>query len=320
MMKNIAITGGTNGFGFALTVEFLKHGHAVCIAGSSEQTVAAAINHAKTLVTPEYAQNLHGVACDLSTTQGPAYFVKEAEKWFMSKYNRTLEIVVANAGLSAKAHYKPLVDDGQTAEDIAKVLNVNLTGVIILCRETMRAWQREISAGRRPGGQFKIILIGGAGTRGNATGNSLVYGASKAGYNQLAGSLRSEIKDNKDHLKGNVGVHILTPGMVLTNLLLRDAKPSSLKIFNILCETPETAATWAMPRILKCKGPGTAFNYLTIPGAIFRFATFLFRRNRFFDGDGNKRYTSIVDDLNSNNYGLPPPRSHHGENSPLLSS
>lgn len=45
-----------------------------------------------------------------------------------------------------------------------------------------------------------------------------------------------------------VGVHALSPGMVLTDLLLEGATPANKQIFNVLCEQPETVAAFLVPR------------------------------------------------------------------------
>ena len=47
----------------------------------------------------------------------------------------------------------------------------------------------------------------------------------------------------------SVGVHNLSPGMVLTDLLLRDAAPAARRFFNALAEEPETVAAALVPRV-----------------------------------------------------------------------
>ena len=57
------------------------------------------------------------------------------------------------------------------------------------------------------------------------------------------GSLNEEAKG------ALVGVHTLSPGMVLTPLLLEGATARNKAVFNILCEQPETVAAFLTPRI-----------------------------------------------------------------------
>lgn len=66
-----------------------------------------------------------------------------------------------------------------------------------------------------------------------------------AGIAHLMGSLNEEI----DAEGSPVGVHTLSPGMVLTPLLLEGATDRNKAIFNILCEQPETVAAFLTPRI-----------------------------------------------------------------------
>lgn len=48
---------------------------------------------------------------------------------------------------------------------------------------------------------------------------------------------------------GPVGIHTLSPGMVLTPLLLEGATERNKAVFNVLCEQPETVAAFLVPRI-----------------------------------------------------------------------
>ena len=76
----------------------------------------------------------------------------------------------------------------------------------------------------------KVLLIDGAGSRGTATANSATYGATKAAMPQLLRSLAAELKGSP------VSVHLASPGMVATDLLLK-GKVLMLE----MCITAETA-------------------------------------------------------------------------------
>ncbi len=56
------------------------------------------------------------------------------------------------------------------------------------------------------------------------------YSVKPAGIAHLMGSLKAEAS------RKTVGVHTLSPGMVLTDLLLEGATQENKQIFNILCE------------------------------------------------------------------------------------
>ena len=86
-----------------------------------------------------------------------------------------------------------------------------------------------------------------------------------------------------------MGIHTVSPGMVITDLLIK--KPSEnykppYRIFNILAEKPDTVADWLVPRILGASKPGKtgkSIEYLTPTGALWRFLTAPFRANRIIN-------------------------------------
>lgn len=63
-----------------------------------------------------------------------------------------------------------------------------------------------------------------------ALGDCIYVVAPNTGIAHLMGSLKAEANSK------TVGVHTLSPGMVLTNLLLEGATLENKQIFNILCE------------------------------------------------------------------------------------
>lgn len=100
----------------------------------------------------------------------------------------------------------------------------------------------------------RIFLMDGAGSRGTATANSATYGSTKAAMPQLLRSLAAEVKQSK------VSVHLASPGMVATDLLLKGvSNPRAAKIVNILAEDPKVVAAWLAPRMRGVAGNGTYF-------------------------------------------------------------
>ena len=179
-----------------------------------------------------------------------------------------------------------------------------------------------------------VVNVDGAGSRGEATPRSAAYGSSKAAIPQLTKSLAkdaaaavnsaaadvSTAEGPTTRRGGPIGVHTVSPGMVTTALLLGTEPPSSsasappmspppgvnkssLWVFNILAERPETVAAWLVPRMRAlvpaagAAGTTTAaaaakpvrpikpeyIRYLTETGGIYRFLTAPSRKNRLFD-------------------------------------
>ena len=98
---------------------------------------------------------------------------------------------------------------------------------------------------------------------------------------QLCKSLRQEAK-------GRVGIHTISPGMVLTRLLLKSAtEPRARLVFDLLAELPATVADSLAPRILRVEGSGSHLAFLTMFRVIAHCLLFWKFKNRFFDRNGN---------------------------------
>lgn len=244
----VFITGGTSGVGASLAERFRELGDEVVIGSRRCGTDVQA----------------RTIKVDVSDGDDVANAVKLAREMMGGH----LTMVIANAGISQSPH-TPLVDT--PIGEITRVINTNLLGSLF----TARAAAHQLSEGGN------IVFVSGAGTTGRATPNFLSYGASKAGYSQIVKTLSQELKSC------GIGVHCLSPGMVVTPLLMgydqkREAK--SLRIFNILAEAPSTVAIWAVHQLkglgLKSESP----TFLTPLGVVFRFICSPFRtKNRLVD-------------------------------------
>lgn len=112
------------------------------------------------------------------------------------------------AGVSGS--FKPFLE--ADAEDLVAVTRTNLLGALLCTRAATAAIARQ----SRPGHVFNMD---GAGADGGATPMYAAYGATKAGIAHVMGSVAAEAEAAGMH----VGVHTLSPGMVLTNLILDGA-------------------------------------------------------------------------------------------------
>jgi len=107
-----------------------------------------------------------------------------------------------------------------------------------------------------------------------------IYGMTKASYRQFVSSLVEENKETK------VGIHRLSPGMVITSMLVPENSTKHAKIFNILAEDRDIVAKFLISKVVKVHGTNTFAAFLTPLGVIFRFLTFFTRKNKFFDENG----------------------------------
>mmetsp|Transcript_8326 Transcript_8326/g.14044 ORF Transcript_8326/g.14044 Transcript_8326/m.14044 type:complete len:210 (+) Transcript_8326:398-1027(+) len=181
-----------------------------------------------------------------------------------------IDIWINNAGTNGYV-LANLVD--QPPETIREVVETNIVGTLNGSRAALKVMIKQGF-----GHMFNMV---GAGVGGDATPLYSVYGATKRCLPQLNASLVKETKGT------GVGVHLLQPGMVLTDLLLSSSSVVARRFFNVLAETPQNVATELVPQIRSVQGTGSYIKFLTVPRVLFRFLTFWARSKRFFDEQGN---------------------------------
>ncbi|GER32756.1 NAD(P)-binding Rossmann-fold superfamily protein [Striga asiatica] len=315
--RNVVITGSTRGLGKALAREFLLSGDRVVVTSRDPESVDLTIK--------ELAENLKevifatggtskkhlrhakvvGISCDVSNPED----VRKLANFAVTSLG-SVDIWVNNAGTNKG--FRPLLQFND--DDIQQIVSTNLVGSILCTREALH-----IMGGQTKGGH--IFNMDGAGSGGSSTPLTAVYGSTKCGLRQLQSSLLKECRRSK------VGVHTASPGMVLTDLLLRmvgrkdfncvflkldittfvfekhlirsfiGSSVQNKQMFNIICELPETVARTLVPRMRVVKGSGKAINYLTPPRILLALVTAWLRRGRWFDDKGRALYAAEADRL-----------------------
>jgi len=261
---NIVITGSTRGIGKALANKFLEFGDKVVITSRSNDAVKQ--------VNDEFgkkygAENVFGIPCDVTDERQVDSLVKFA----VDKLGK-IDIWINNAGTAGDKRL-PLVET-ETSQ-IRQVIETNIIGTLYCCRAVLKAM---ISQGS--GHIFNMEGMGSDGKRTHA--NSLTYATSKAAIPMIKRTLLLETKNIP------VGIHDLSPGMVLTDFLLKgDPDINTKKIFNILAEKAETVADYLVPKIRKVKGTGKDIRFLSGIKVMWRFITAGRAKNKFFDEMGN---------------------------------
>ena len=134
----------------------------------------------------------------------------------------------------------------------------------------------------------KIFNMEGLGSNGRASPENIAYGASKAALPQVLKTLKKELEGT------GILINNISPGMVLTDLLLENNQDRSQKklwkIVNILAEKPETVAEFLVPRMKKVKKSGKRIQFLTNFKAAIRFMTWWRYKNRWFDEEGKRKF------------------------------
>eukprot|EP01018_Ginkgo_biloba_P001859 Gb_29139 [translate_table: standard] len=284
--RNVVITGSTRGLGKALAREFLLSGDRVVIASRSLDSVQTTVTQLKqeisegiftsTLSTPVTCKRegkVVGISCDVSKVED----VKKLADFAVTEFG-SIDIWVNNAGMNKG--FRPLLQF--TDEEINQIVSTNLIGSLICTREAIRVMKMQAKGGH-------VFNMDGSGSGGSSTPLTAVYGSTKCGLRQLHTSVLKECK------RSNMGIHTASPGMVLTDLLLSGASLQNKKMFNIICELPETVARSLVPKMRAVKGTGKAINYLTPPRILLALVTAWLRRGRWFDEEGRALYAAEAD-------------------------
>ena len=188
--KNIVITGGSRGFGYAIAQACCQEGARVAVASRSLEAVTAAVD--KLQVTGEAM----GTVCDVANLSD----VKELAKQVIEAWGH-IDIWVNNAAIAGP--YGPTL--AFTPEAFTSVVNVNVLGTYHGSMVAMRYFLTR--------GQGKLINILGYGDKRPAPLQN-AYGSSKAWILSFTRALALETKDS------GVSVFAYNPGMMRTDLLM----------------------------------------------------------------------------------------------------
>ncbi len=232
----VVVTGGTAGLGLAMAKMFLLAGDRVVICGRDHDRLEAALGK---LWAEVPGGEVYGMACDVSAPDEAQAFVSYA----VSKL-KIIDRWINNAGTAGRLK-RPLWE--LAPDDIDETCRTNLCGTLMPCAEVVRAMLRQPFAGTEP--SFHIFNMGfsAAGMRSSPTGAP--HRASKRAVALATGFLDAELKSAGVRA---IGVHELSPGLVLTDLLLKDAGIRDRMLFNAVAETPETVAASLAPKSAPC--------------------------------------------------------------------
>lgn len=261
----VVITGSTKGVGRALAEQFLKHHDRVVISSRTPELVDATV---ASLRARYPTAHVFGCVADVGNHADVARLTD-----FAARTLGAIDTFICNAGTSGQ---RSILRDVEP-DDLRNTVMTNLLGPMYCAKYAQHVCEKQDAP-------LHLFIMDGSGTRGNSTENYAAYGASKRSVPQLISSLSKEAKGLP------IRFHQLSPGMVLTDLLLSgNSEPRVRKIFNFLAEEPETVAQEIVPRVRSAvlsDKSNTYIAFLTIPKALFRLMTgFLLgmRSKRFFD-------------------------------------
>lgn len=265
----VVINGSTRGLGFQMARQFLMLGDDVVITSRSQSSVDTAVKK----LTEEFPGcKVVGVVCDVSKAADVERLAATAADELGQ-----IDIWICSAAQCAKSK-APVAHTA--AAELQDIVRTNLEGALLGAKAAISRMMTQHGGG-------KVFLVGGAGSRGEATSGNAAYGATKAALEQLRRSLAAEVRGT------NVAVHIIGPGMMPTDIGLQGAtNPRTAWFINTFAEEPPTVAAWLVPRIRGVDGNGVQVNYVTPFRFLWRLLTAKQRKGRFLPVSGSSRGAS----------------------------
>ncbi len=181
--KNALVTGASGGIGGAVAKALHMAGAGVGLSGTRLKPLQA--------LAAELGERAYVLPCDLGDAAAVKALPAQA-----SEVLGSVDILVNNAGITRDQLFMRMTD-----EEWAKVLEVNLTATMRLCRATIRGmmrsrWGRIVNIGS---------VVGSTGNPGQAN-----YAAAKAGMVGLSRSLALEVASR------GITVNVVAPGFIAT--------------------------------------------------------------------------------------------------------
>jgi NAD(P)-dependent dehydrogenase (short-subunit alcohol dehydrogenase family) len=211
------VTGGARGIGFEVGARLAAAGSAVVLADIAGDAVREAADRLRA-----GGARATGVVVDVTDEESVAAAFDQAEAALGA-----VDILVANAGILVLERALDL-----SVRDYRRVLEVNLTGTFVTCREGGR---RMVRAGR--GGRI-IISSSLFGLRGGV--ENTAYSSSKFGVVGLAQCLAAELGEN------GITVNAVCPGQVDT-VMIRDLIAERARLTDSSPEEVEQAMLARIP-------------------------------------------------------------------------
>lgn len=254
----IVITGGTRGIGFAMAKQFLLMGNSVVISGTSSESVNAALSTLN-------SQKVFGVKCLVENFEDDLNLFN-----FAKNKMGGVDIWINNAGINQPKKFFCDIEQNE----YKKVIDIDILGLMNGTKVALSQMQEQ-----RHG---FIYNMEGLGSDGRIISGSIIYGTAKRAVRYFTLGAAKEAADT------GVCIGRLSPGMVLTDFLLKDVEEDTpknrqtKKIFNILADRPETVASFLCNGIIKNTKNNSYIAWLTTPKIISRFFFAFKRKNKFF--------------------------------------
>ncbi|MCX8043671.1 MAG: SDR family oxidoreductase [Desulfobacterota bacterium] len=251
-MKNIVITGSSQGIGLGLAEEFLKRSCCVMLSARSEKRLE---QERKRLADAYGAYRVAATPCDVTDYAKVQMLWDAAVRAFA-----TVDIWINNAGIMNTTRRYWELDQAE----IAPVVNTNIIGVMYGSHVALRGMIKQ--------GHGQIYNLEGMGSNDSMRPGFTVYGTTKRAVRYFTESLVEEARDLPVQI-GTIG-----PGIVVTEFLIENMKkmpPEEYQqvrmVYNILADKVETVAPFLVEHILANTATGAKIDWLTDEKAMERF-------------------------------------------------
>ncbi|GAX47428.1 SDR family NAD(P)-dependent oxidoreductase [Pseudolactococcus reticulitermitis] len=191
--KNVLVTGGSRGIGFAIARHFASKGARVVITATREATLAQALSQFQA----DGIQTVKGLILDLADLLDATAVFNQVR---VLLDDEPVDILVNNAGISVAASLSEI-----DLTDIHRVFQVNLVAPILLAQ----AFAAQFTAKQDEFGS--IINISSIASKFDEDRN-LIYGVSKAGLNKATKNLAKSLG------KQGIRVNAILPGSIDTDM------------------------------------------------------------------------------------------------------
>lgn len=200
-MPVMLITGGSRGIGAATAKLAAARGYDICLSWYQDRGAADAV------VGAAKAAGVNAIAVQADTASE-----RQVEDLFCCCDDRLgrLDALVNNAGILLAQQRV----EAMSAERIARILAVNVTGVIVCAREAVRRMST-----RHGGNGGAIVNVSSAAARLGSPGEYVDYAASKGAVDSLTLGLSKEVADE------GIRVTAVRPGFIRTDIHASGGEP-----------------------------------------------------------------------------------------------
>jgi len=258
-MDHIVITGGSRGIGKALALEFLNAGCCVSIAGRNIGTLDEAVSDLK---TTSGNNSCKGFVCDVTSYEDLKLL------WEQAAAVQPVNIWINNAGVNHMNYPFHELEPGI----ISNVIATNIKGSVLGSRVCIDGMLKQ--------GYGSIFNMEGLGSDGRIIPGMSVYGTSKRATRYFTRSLM------KEYMGSNVIIGTISPGMVVTDMVLEPLRidpqknRKALTVFHILADPADRVTPWLVRRILDNQKHGVRIAWLTNGKIFLRFFASMFKNRK----------------------------------------